>query len=161
MLVARMDADSRRAALPGERLFQGTGGAGIGVSYLRVSIGSSDLDERVFSYDDLPPGRTDPGMSKFSLAQDRRDLIPGSWKDVLKVALDLKIAGGRRGRRRAWMKSNNKSVGGRLRPEFYGAYAKYFVKYIQGMKAEGIRIVAVTVLSRTNLLNPGNNPSFC
>jgi len=32
----------------------------IGVSYLRVSIGASDLNEHVFSYDDLPPGQPIP-----------------------------------------------------------------------------------------------------
>src|SRR5690349_13555940 len=31
---------------------------GIGVSYLRISVGSSDLDDEVFSYDDLPKGKT-------------------------------------------------------------------------------------------------------
>ena len=58
----------------------------------------------------------------------------------------------------AWMKSNRKSIGGSLKPEFYGAYAKYFVKYIQGMKAEGIRIDAITVQNEP--LHPGNNPSL-
>jgi O-glycosyl hydrolase len=43
------------------------------------------------------------------------------------------------------MKSNQDSVGGRLKSEFYGAYAKYFVKYVHGMKTEGIRIDAITV----------------
>ena len=31
-------------------------GSSIGVSYLRLSIGASDLDAEVFSYDDLPAG---------------------------------------------------------------------------------------------------------
>src|SRR5688500_18507941 len=33
-----------------------TNDAGIGVSYLRISIGASDLDDHVFSYNDLPSG---------------------------------------------------------------------------------------------------------
>ena len=37
-----------------------------------------------------------------------------------------------------WMKTNDSTKGGSLKPEFYRSYAKYFVKYIQGMKAEGI-----------------------
>ena len=33
------------------------------------------------------------------------------------------------------MKTNDNVKGGKLKPEFYGAYANYFVKYIQGMRA--------------------------
>ena len=57
-----------------------------------------------------------------------------------------------------WMKTNNNSIGGSLKPECYGAYAKYFVKYIQAMQAEGIRIDAITVQNEP--LHPGNNPSL-
>src|SRR5208283_5099842 len=57
-----------------------------------------------------------------------------------------------------WMKTNNKVKGGRLKPEYYGVYAKYFVKYIEGMKAEGIRIDAITVQNEP--LNAGNTPSM-
>src|SRR5580700_10377953 len=63
-LLMRMDAAQRTALL--KQLFT-TGGDGIGVSYLRVSIGASDMNERVFSYDDLSPGETDVDMAKFSL----------------------------------------------------------------------------------------------
>ncbi len=68
-----MDAASRDALL--KNLFA-TEGTSIGVSYLRVSIGASDLNERVFSYDDLPPGQVDHDMARFSLAPDRADVIP-------------------------------------------------------------------------------------
>src|ERR1022692_3006880 len=53
--LVRMEA-GRRAALIQE-LFAADGN-NIGVSYLRVSIGASDLNDHVFSYDDLPPGQT-------------------------------------------------------------------------------------------------------
>jgi glucosylceramidase len=151
--IIRMRAKSRGALL--KELF-GTGGTSVGVSYLRVSIGASDLNQRVFSYDDLPPGRVDPGLQKFSLAPDRADVIP-VLKEILKIAPGIKIMGSPWSPP-AWMKSNHKSIGGSLKPEFYGAYAKYFVKYIQGMKAEGIRIDAVTVQNEP--LNPSNDPSL-
>jgi glucosylceramidase len=57
-----------------------------------------------------------------------------------------------------WMKDNGSSVGGSLSPAYYNAYAKYFVKYIQQMKAQGITIDAVT--PQNEPLNPGNNPSL-
>jgi glucosylceramidase len=56
------------------------------------------------------------------------------------------------------MKDNHDTRGGSLKPECYDAYAKYFIKYIQGMKAEGIRIDAITVQNEP--LNPNNNPSL-
>jgi glucosylceramidase len=68
MLIHKMDADSRAALL--KELFS-TDGNSIGVSYLRVSIGTSDLDEKVFSYDDLPTSETDVEMTKFDLGYDK------------------------------------------------------------------------------------------
>src|SRR5919202_897296 len=67
MLIHRMEAKARTALL--HELFATDGGA-IGVSYLRLSIGASDMDDHVFSYDDLPEGQTDPSLSKFSLDPD-------------------------------------------------------------------------------------------
>ena len=151
--IFHMNAAARAALL--KELFA-TEDVSIGVSYLRVSIGASDLNERVFSYDDLPPGRTDPEMIRFRLAADRTDVIP-VLKEILKIAPDVKIMGSPWSPP-AWMKTNNKTKGGSLKPEFYRAYAKYFVKYIQGMKAEGIRIDAITVQNEP--LHPGNNPSM-
>jgi glucosylceramidase len=56
------------------------------------------------------------------------------------------------------MKTNGKSKGGNLKPEFYGVYANYLVKYIEGMKAEGITIDAITIENEP--LNPKNTPSM-
>lgn len=151
--IVRMDAASRDALL--KNLFA-TEGTSIGVSYLRVSIGASDLNERVFSYNDLPPGQVDHDMARFSLAPDRADVIP-VMKEILKIAPDIKIMGSPWSPP-TWMKTNNNSIGGSLKPECYAAYAKYFVKYIQEMKTEGIRIDAITVQNEP--LHPGNNPSL-
>ena len=48
----------------------------IGVSYLRITIGASDLSRKVFSYDDMPAGETDTTLSRFNLGPDTADLIP-------------------------------------------------------------------------------------
>jgi glucosylceramidase len=147
-------APAARAALLQE-LF-GTEGNHIGVSYLRLSIGASDLDAQVFSYDDLPAGQTDPTLSKFSLAPDREHLIP-VLKEILAINPTIKLLGSPWSPP-PWMKTNGNSTGGSLKPEFYDAYARYFVKYIQGMQAEGIRIDAITIQNEP--LHPGNNPSL-
>ena len=153
MLLSRMDANTRTALL--RELFS-TEGNSIGVSYLRVSIGASDLDDRVFSYDDLPDGQTDVRLDKFSLNPDRTYLIP-ILKAILAIDPTIRILGSPWSPP-AWMKTNNNAKGGSLKPEYYDAYAQYFVKYIKGMKAEGIRIDAVTIQNEP--LHPGNNPSL-
>ncbi len=128
----------------------------IGLSYLRISIGASDLSSAVFSYDDLPSGQTDVSLEHFSLAQEKTDLIP-VLKSILALNPKIKILGSPWSPP-VWMKTNKNSVGGSLLPEYYDVYARYFVKYIQEMKSEGIPIDAITIQNEP--LNPNNNPSL-
>jgi len=151
--IFRMDA-AKRAALLRETF--ATDGKDIGVSYLRVSIGASDLNDHVFSYDDMPAGETDQELQKFSIAEDRAEVIP-VLKEILAINPKIKILGSPWSAP-AWMKTNGNVKGGRLKPEYYGSYAKYFVAYIQAMKAEGIAIDAVTVQNEP--LNEKNTPSM-
>lgn len=72
-LINQMSPEKRAALL--EELF-GTKGEQIGISYLRISIGASDLSDRVFSYCDLPEGQTDVELETFSIEPERKDLIP-------------------------------------------------------------------------------------
>lgn len=129
---------------------------GIGISYLRVSIGASDLDATVFSYDDLSAGETDPALTKFSIQPDKRFLIP-VLKEILLINPKIKILASPWSPP-AWMKDNNNTMGGRLQPQYYEVYARYFVKYIEQMKAAGITIDAIT--PQNEPLHPGNNPSL-
>jgi len=151
--IVRMSATARAALL--RELF-GTTGNGIGGSYLRVSIGASDLNDHVFSYDDLPAGQTDTGLAHFNLGPDRVDVIP-VLKEILKINPTIKILGSPWSAP-TWMKTNNDTRGGSLKPEYYGAYARYFVKYIKAMAAAGVRIDAITIQNEP--LHPGNNPSM-
>ena len=152
-LLNRMDNSARAQIL--EEVFA-TNDKNIGISYLRISIGASDLSDRVFSYNDLPDGQTDVEMTKFSLEPEKADLIP-VLKEILAINPNIKIMGSPWSAP-TWMKTNSASKGGSLKPEYFDAYAKYFVKYIQGMKAEGIAIDAITIQNEP--LHPGNNPSM-
>ncbi len=134
----------------------GSDSSAIGISYLRISIGASDLDRFVFSYDDLGDGQTDLNLDKFSLKNDETDLIP-LLKDILAINPSIKILGSPWSPP-AWMKDNNSTKGGTLKPEYYNVYANYIVKYIQAMKAEGITIDAITPQNEPQ--NPNNNPSM-
>ena len=128
----------------------------IRVSYLRISVGASDLDEFPFSYSDLPSGEVDLEMKKFSLKQDERYLIP-ILKEILAISPNIKIMASPWSAP-TWMKSNKKTKGGSLLTEFYDAYSKYFVKYIKSMAEKDIIIDAVTVQNEP--LHDGNNPSM-
>jgi glucosylceramidase len=57
-----------------------------------------------------------------------------------------------------WMKDNGRVKAGSLKRECYEVYAKYFVKYSQEMKKEGITIDAITVENEP--LNANNTPSM-
>ncbi len=127
----------------------------IGVSYLRLSIGASDLNAEVFSYDDMPAGQTDPSLSQFSLAKDQA--VIDMLKKILTINPNIKIIA-TPWSPPVWMKDNGSSVGGSLLPQYYSVYAQYFVKYIQAMKAQGITIDAIT--PQNEPLHPGNNPSM-
>lgn len=152
-LLNEMDAEKRSAILT--ELFA-TDGNNIGTSYLRVSIGASDLSDSVFSYSDLPDGETDVNMEKFSIDVEKVHLIP-VLKEILAINPDIMILGSPWSPP-TWMKTNKKSKGGSLLPEYYDAYALYFAKYIKAMAAEGIRIDAITIQNEP--LHPGNNPSL-
>lgn len=129
--------------------------SGIGISYLRISIGASDLNSEVFSYNDLPSGQTDPTLSQFSLTKDQA--LIQMLKDILAINPNIKILA-TPWSPPVWMKDNGSSIGGSLKPEYYSVYAQYFVKYIQAMQAQGIKIDAIT--PQNEPLHPGNNPSM-
>ena len=154
MLLHQMEDNARQDLL---KEFFGNGSNSIDVSYLRISIGASDLDPVVFSYDDLPSGQTqDLQLQHFSLSRDTLHLIP-VLKEILALNPDIKIMGSPWSPP-VWMKSNKNSIGGNLNPQHYGVYAQYFVKYILAMKANGITIDAITPQNEPQ--HGGNNPSM-
>jgi glucosylceramidase len=114
------------------------------------------MNDHVYSYDDLPEGQTDPDMAHFSLAPDETDVIP-VVKEILAINPKIKILASPWSAP-LWMKTTGKAQGGVLLPEYFPAYAKYWVKYIQGMKAVGITIDALTIQNEP--LNEKNTPSM-
>ncbi len=130
--------------------------ASLGVRYIRISIGASDLDAHVFSYNDLATGETDSLLTHFSLSEDTLHLIP-ILKKALAIQPKLKIMA-TPWSPPIWMKTNKASKGGRLLKQYYASYALYFVKYIQAMKKQGIKIDAITMQNEPE--HGGNNPSL-
>lgn len=127
----------------------------IGVSYIRLSIGASDLNSEVFSYNDITKGKTDKELSEFNLAKDQP--VIEMLKKALTINPNIKIIA-TPWSPPIWMKDNGNSIGGSLKPEYYEVYAQYFVKYIQAMQQNGIKIDAIT--PQNEPLHSGNNPSM-
>lgn len=129
---------------------------GIGISYIRLTIGASDLNSFVFSYDDMAIGETDSLLSNFTLAQDLIDVIP-VMKEVLAINPTIRIMASPWSAP-AWMKTNENVRGGALDERWYEIYAKYLIRYIEDMKTQGIDVGAITLQNEP--LNSRNTPSM-
>lgn len=105
---------------------------GIGISCLRVSLGASDLSNRVFSYDDIEQGKNDMDLSKFSLSDDTLHLIP-LLSEILTINPDLFLMASPWSAP-VWMKTNGNSKGGKLKSDCYDVYARYMLRYILEMQ---------------------------
>ncbi|URM38358.1 glycoside hydrolase family 30 protein [Flavobacterium anhuiense] len=151
-VINQLNATKRTALL--QELF-GNGENSIGVSYIRISIGASDLNATPFTYNDLATGETDLNLDKFSLEKDNN--LIAMLKEILAINPKILILA-TPWSAPIWMKDVASFKGGKLKTEYYDVYAKYFVKYIQQMKAEGITIDAVT--PQNEPLHDGNNPSM-
>lgn len=149
-LINSLSASSKDALL--RELFA-TDSAHIGISYLRISIGASDLVPAPYTYDD---GSVDVNLQNFSIDKEKTDLLPVLQK-ILAINPNIKILA-TSWTAPTWMKTNNSFVAGNLNTAYYGVYANYFVKYFQAMKAQGINIDAMTLQNEP--LNPYNNPSM-
>jgi glucosylceramidase len=152
-MINQLNAAKKTALL--QELF-GSSETSIGISYIRISIGASDLHSTTFTYDDIPVGDTDLDLAKFSLDKDKAGVI-ALLKEILAINPKILILA-TPWSAPLWMKTENSFKAGRLQTQYYDVYAKYFVKYIQQMKTEGITIDAIT--PQNEPLNPYNTPSM-
>ncbi|NUJ99709.1 ricin-type beta-trefoil lectin domain protein [Streptomyces lunaelactis] len=123
-----------------KKLFSPT--EGIGLSFVRNPMGGSDLARFGYTYDDVPAGQTDPSLARFSIAHDLADVLPLTKQaKQLNPALTTMASPWTAP---AWMKDSGQLNGGWLKSEYYGAYANYFVKYLQAYRDQGIPVDYVT-----------------
>ncbi len=85
-VINQLGASKKQELL--QELF-GTSANAISVSYLRISIGASDLSSTVYSYNDLPSGQTDVNLTQFSLAPD--NALIQLLKQILQINPNIKI----------------------------------------------------------------------
>ena len=123
---------------------------GIGMNFMRISIGTSDfVGEPWYSYCEIPEGEIDLDLESFSIDRDRAYVIP-AIKRALEINPELKLLASTWSPP-AWMKDNGSMLAGSLLPAFYDVYARYLVRFVQAYEAEGIPIHAIT---------PQNEPDY-
>lgn len=110
-------------------------------SLTRTHMNSCDFSVDHYSY---LPVDGDTTLQSFSIFEDTSDIIP-MIKHAQKISTDgFKIIASP-WTAPPWMKDNNHWYGGKLRPEYYSTWAKFFVRYAQSYDSLGIPIWAFTV----------------
>jgi len=120
-------------------------GDGIGLSFMRIPMGASDIALSVYSFDDQAVGTTDPTLADFSIAHDRAYILPliqqaKALNPQMKLMANPWSPPG-------WMKdpssmSQVSMMGGTLLMTSANetAFANYFVKYLQAYQTAGVPI---------------------
>ncbi len=181
-LMASMDEDTRKSMM--DSFFE-TDSDGIGVSMLRVSVGASDLDTSVYTYQDSSDSSFDIHASEDSnsflpMLQSILDKYPTDQSESkIKVIAAPWTAP-------TWMKgsysysvnstldaaaliqtfitsfcSNDYDpayMSGYLEPEFYEAYAGYLLNYVDSMEENGVPVYALSIQNEP--LHVYNYPSM-
>lgn len=153
--LLKMSAEDRAALL--KRTYSTR--EGYGVSYARVSIGCNDFSSTEYSLCDKP------GIENFALQSDEVNYVIPILKEILAINPNVKIIGAPWTCPK-WMKvsdittksAHDSWTDGHLNPDFYDAYAQYFVKFITEMKKNGIDIYAIS--PQNEPLNRGNCASL-
>jgi glucosylceramidase len=114
---------------------------GIGYSIIRTTIHSSDFSSGSYTYVD----EGDKALTSFNVSHDMQYRVP-LIKKALQAA-DRKITlYASPWSPPAFMKTNNNMLrGGKLKPEFYDAWANYYVKFINTYQKLGIPVWGLTV----------------
>ncbi|KAK0238073.1 glucan endo-1,6-beta-glucosidase [Armillaria nabsnona] len=138
-------------------LFDPTDGANAaGLNYIRVPLGASDFSASQYSFDD---SSGDMFFTKFSI-----DAAPSYLFSVLKDIISINnlvkvhiLPWSPPG----WMKDSGTMNGGTLKPTMVTKYATYLLKCLQGFRAKGIPVYAISIQNEPqNNLNASPTATF-
>jgi glucosylceramidase len=139
-------------------LFSRSGG--IGVSFLRQPIGSSDFTaaSQHYTYDDVPAGETDFGLRHFTIAHDEAQILP-LLRQAKRLNPTLEVVASPWSPP-AWMKTGDSLVGGRLidDPRVYDAYARYLTRFVKAYARAGVPVDYLTVQNEPQNRTPSGYP---
>ncbi|HLY42386.1 MAG TPA: chitobiase/beta-hexosaminidase C-terminal domain-containing protein [Terracidiphilus sp.] len=131
-------------------------GNGIGLSFMRIPMGASDIARSVYSFDD---GTTDLNLANFSIAHDQAYVLPviqqaKTLNPQMKLMANPWSPPG-------WMKDSGTMMGGNLLMTSANetAFAKYFVKYLQAYQSAGVPIDYIS-LQNEPMYNTASYPSM-
>ncbi|RIX60563.1 protein GluA [Paenibacillus nanensis] len=125
------------------KLFDPVGG--IGISFVRLTIGTSDFTaEPFYSYNDMPPGQTDEDLSEFSIQKDFDNGIIDTVKKIQAINPNVKFFASPWSPP-GWMKTTDSMVRGQVKEEYLPLVAKYYVKFLEAYAEQGIYFEAMTL----------------
>jgi glucosylceramidase len=127
----------------------------MGLNVCRTCIGASDYSRSAYTYDESQ--QPDPDLKKFSIDHDKAYILP-VLRDARKANPDLFLFSSP-WTPPGWMKSSNSMLGGAMRKHSYEPYARYFMKFLDAYKAEGVEINAVTVQNEVDADQDGHMPA--
>jgi glucosylceramidase len=149
LIQNRLDPAQRQALM--RELF-GRGEGGIGLSFTRLTIGASDFSRSHYSFDDMPPGQTDPELKHFSIDAQRGTVIP-TVRSALAINPRLAVMASPWSAP-GWMKSSGSLIQGTLKPEAFAPFAQYLSRYVSALKAEGVPVFALTLQNEPHFEPP-------
>lgn len=115
---------------------------GHGYTLCRTHINSCDFSTGNYAYTETDG---DVELQHFSIGRDRQSLIP-MMRDAMSISGGKLRLFASPWSPPAWMKTNGQmNQGGKLRPEYRDAWARYYVRYIREYAQEGIPIWGLTV----------------
>lgn len=121
----------------------------------RTCIGSSDYATKAYTYDES--SEPDPELKKFSIDHDKEFYLP-MLREARKANPEMFLFSSPWSPP-GWMKPNNSMIGGAMRKLSFDPYARYFVKFLEAYKAEGVDINAVTVQNESDAEQEGHMPA--
>ncbi|MFZ0745240.1 MAG: glycoside hydrolase family 30 beta sandwich domain-containing protein [Terracidiphilus sp.] len=121
----------------------------------RTCIGASDYSRSVYSFDESP--EPDPELKRFSIDHDKAYILP-VLREARKANPELFLFSSPWSPP-GWMKPNGSMLGGCMRKTNFSSYAQYFLRFLDGYKAEGVSIDAVTVQNEVDAEQEGHMPA--
>ena len=116
--------------------------SGNGYSLCRTHINSCDFSLGNYAYAEMPG---DVELSAFSIEHDLRQLIPMIKETARLTGQPLKLLASPWSPP-AWMKTNGQmNHGGKLKPEYREAWARYYARYVEEYEKEGLPIWGLSV----------------
>jgi glucosylceramidase len=121
----------------------------------RTCIGASDYSRTLYSFDEST--EPDPKLEKFSIDHDKVYILP-MLREARKANPELFLFSSPWSPP-GWMKPNGSMLGGCMRKLSFDPYARYFLRFLDAYKAEGVAIDAVTVQNEVDAEQEGRMPA--